>query len=236
MKAVISFILMFLALPVLAQNSVLRQGNKAYDSGKYGQAFELYEKAAAQTPEKAAYNKGTALYKLQDYGAAALAFEQSIQKPNNKKEVRFNQNAMYNLGNSAYKAGDKDKGKQAMRNAVLMDLKDNDAKENLQFMLKQEKAQNQSNQDKENPQENQEQDKQDKQGNQDKQNQNKQNQDNQKDEQQQDKQKEGQEQEQEKEQETSAQEEAESVLQMAQEHKQDLPKQHRRSNQIEKDW
>lgn len=235
MKVVISFILMFLTLPVLAQNSVLRQGNKAYDAGKYGQAFELYEKAAAQTPEKAAYNRGAALYKLQDYGAAASAFEQSIQEPKNKKEAQFNQNAMYNLGNAAYKAGDKAKGKQAMRNAVLMNLKDNDAKENLQFMLKQEKAQKESQQDKENPQENQE-EKQDKQKNQDKQNQDKQNQDNQKDEQQQDKQKEGQEQEQEKEQETSAQEEAESILQMAQEHKQDLPKQHKRSNQIEKDW
>lgn len=233
MKAVISFILIFLTLPVFAQNTFLRQGNKAYDAGKYGQAFELYEKAAAKTPEKASYNSGAALYKLQDYGAAASAFEQSIQQPNNKKEEQFNQNAMYNLGNAAYKAGDKAKGKQAMRNAVLMNLKDNDAKENLQFMLKQEQAQKESQQNKENPQNNQEQDKKDKQENQDKQNKDKNSQDNQKDEQQNSEQEE---QEKEEEKQASAQDEAESILQMAQEYKQDLPKQHKRSSQIEKDW
>lgn len=230
MRVVIIFISIFLALPLFAQNSVLRQGNKAYDAGKYGQAFELYEKAAKQSPEKAAYNSGTALYKLQDYSAATAAFENSIKEPHNKAEARFNQNAMYNLGNAAYKAGEKAKGKQAMRNAVLMNLKDKDAKENLQFMIKQEKAQKQSNQDKENPQQDQQEDQKDKQDNKDTQNKNKQPKENPNDEQEQDNQKE------EQEKDSSAQDEAASVLQMAQEHKQDLPRQKERSNKIEKDW
>ncbi|MBO7605491.1 MAG: hypothetical protein J6S61_03395 [Elusimicrobiaceae bacterium] len=225
MRVILSFILIILTLPVFAQNSVLRQGNKAYDEGKYGQAFELYEKAAAKTPQKAAYNSGTALYRLQDYGAAAQAFEQALKEPGNKRQAAFNQNVLYNFANSAYKAGDKESAKQAMRAVILNNLKDNDAKQNLQFMLKEEKAQNQCNNPKENPQQNKDNQK-DKQN----QNQDKQNQENK-----QDKQKEKQKQEQ-QEKEAAAKEEAASVLQMASEHKQDLPKVDARSNQIEKDW
>jgi len=225
MRIILSFILAILTLPVFAQNSVLRQGNKAYDEGKYGQAFELYEKAAAKTPQKAAYNSGTALYRLQDYGAAAQAFEQALKEPENKKQAAFNQNVLYNFANSAYKAGDKDTAKQAMRTVILNNLKDNDAKQNLQFMLKEEQAQNQCNNPKENPQQNKDNQKEKQNQNQDKQNQ----------ENKQDKQQKQQKQEQ-KEKEASAKEEAASVLQMAQEHKQDLPKANIRSNQIEKDW
>ena len=225
MRTILSFILIILTLPVFAQNSVLRQGNKAYDEGKYGQAFELYEKAAAKTPQKAAYNSGTALYRLQDYAAAAQAFEQALKEPKNKKQAAFNQNVLYNFANSAYKAGDKETAKQVMRTVILNNLKDNDAKQNLQFMLKEEQANNQCNNPKENPQQNKDNQKEKQNQNQDKQNlENKQ-----------DKQQEQQKQEQ-KEKEASAKEEAASVLQMAQEHKQDLPKANMRSDQIEKDW
>jgi len=228
MKFILSFILVFTALPLFAQNAALRQGNKAYDDGKFGQAFELYEKAADKAPVKSAYNKGAALYKLQDYNAAAENFENAVTEPANKASAKLNQNALYNLGNSAYKAGDKEKAKQAMRTAILLNLKDKDAIQNLQFMLKEEEANNnQCQQPKDNPQQDQEKDKKDKQQNQDKQEQDKQNQEN--------KQQEQNKQER-QEKETSAKEEAASVLQMAQEHKQNLPKQEQRSNQIEKDW
>ncbi len=219
---------MLITLPVLAQNSALRQGNKAYDEEKFGQAFEYYEKASNKAPEKAAYNSGTALYRLQDYNAAADSFEKAIVKPEKKGEMKLTQNALYNLANSAYKAGDKEKAKQAMRSAILLNLKDKDAIQNLQFMLKEEEANNnQCNQPKENPQENQDNNDKEKQQNQDKQEQDNQNQDKQQQEQQKQEQ---------QEKEAAAKEEAASVLQMAQEHKQNLPKQEARSSQIEKDW
>ena len=212
-------------MPLLAQNSVLRQGNKAYDEGKFGTAFELYEKASAKNPVKAAYNSGAALYKLKDYGAAANSFEKALKEPQNKAEAKFNQNTLYNLGNAAYKAGNKEEGKKAMRAAILQDLNDKDAQQNLQFMLIEEQSQNQCDNPNKDPQQN-------KDNKQDKQNQNKQNQDKQKQEQ-----KDQEKQQQEKqEKETSAKEEAASILQMAQEHKQDLPKSETRSNQVEKDW
>ena len=226
MKIILIFIFTLITLPLFAQNSVLRQGNKAYDEGKYGQAFELYEKASAKSPEKAAYNSGAALYRLQDYNSAAESYEKSLINPKNAKEAKLNQNALFNIGNSAYKAGDKEKAKQAMRAAVLLNLKDKDAIQNLQFMLKQEEANNnQCNQPKDNPQENQDKDKKDKQQNQNQQDQDKQNQD-----------KQQQQKQEQQEKESAAKEEAASVLQMAQEHKQNLPKPEARSNQIEKDW
>lgn len=222
MKIILGFILIVLTSPVFAQNSVLRQGNKAYDEGKFGQAFEFYEKAAAKTPQKAAYNSGTALYRLKDYSAASQAFERALQDPKNKKQAEFNQNVLYNFANSAYKAGDKETAKQAMRTVILNNLKDNDAKQNLQFMLQEEQAQNQCNNPKENPQQNKDNQKDKQNNNQDKQNQEKQKQD-----QQQNKQ---------KREESSAKEEAASVLQMAKEHKQNFQQTSEGSNQIEKDW
>lgn len=226
MRIILSFILIILTMPIFAQNSVLRKGNKAYDEGKFGQAFELYEKASAKTPQKAAYNSGTALYRLQDYGAAVDAFGLALKEPKTKKEALFNQNALFNLGNSAYKAGDKETAKQAMRTVILNNLKDNDAKQNLQFMIKEEQAQNQCKQPKDNPQQNKDNQNEKKNQNQDKQNQEKQKQDHQQEQQKQEQ----------KNKDASAKEEAASVLQMAQEHKQDLPQADIRSNQIEKDW
>ena len=223
MRIILGFILIVLTSPVFAQNSVLRQGNKAYDEGKFGQAFEFYEKAAAKTPQKAAYNSGTALYRLKDYGAAAQAFEQALQEPKNKKQAEFNQNVLYNFGNSAYKAGDKETAKQVMRPVILNNLKDNDAKQNLQFMLKEEQSQNQCDNPNENPEQNK--------NNQNQQNQNQEKQNQEKQDQQQDKQN-----QQQKEKDSSAKEEAASVLQMAREHKQNLPQTKMGSNQIEKDW
>ena len=225
MKVFLSFILIFVTMPLLAQNSVLRQGNKAYDEGKFGTAFELYEKASVKTPIKAAYNSGTALYKLKDYGAAASSFEKALKEPRNKEDAKLNQNTLYNLGNAAYKAGNKEEGKKAMRAAILQNLNDKDAQQNLQFMLIEGQSQNQCDNPNNNPQQN-------KDNKENKQNQDKQNQDKQKQEQ-----KEQEKQQQEKqEKENSAKEEAASILQMAQEHKQDLPKSEQRSNQVEKDW
>ncbi|MBQ3933560.1 MAG: hypothetical protein II726_00025 [Elusimicrobiaceae bacterium] len=224
MRNILIFILIVSALPVFAQNSVLRQGNKAYDEGKFGHAFELYEKAAAKSPQKAAYNSGTALYRLQDYKGAADAFGRALKEAKNKKQTTFNQNTLFNLGNSAYKAGDKEAAKQAMRAVILNNLKDNDAKQNLQFMIKEEQAQNQCKQPKDNPQQNKNNQQEKKNQDQDKQN---------KEQQKQDQQQEKQKQEQK---ESSAKEEAASVLQMAQEHQQDLSQVGVKNNEIEKDW
>ena len=224
MRVILSFILMVLTLPALAQNSVLRQGNKAYDEGKYGRAFELYGKAAGKTPVQSSYNSGVALYKLQDYEAAANTFAATLNEVQEKDKYSLSQNTLYNLGNAAYKAGDREAAKQAMRAAVLHNLKDKDAKLNLQFILKEDKAQKDSNQQKENPENNQDNNEQDKQS------QNRQNQDRQQKQQQEEQKQE------EQNKDAAAKEEAANILQMAQEHKQDLPKIGARDNEIEKDW
>lgn len=129
----------------------LRQGGRLYNAQKYGQALETYQKVLQKNPEndKAAFGAGASAYYLKDYNAAAEAFE-NVSKDGGKLQ----QDALFNLGNTYYRANDKEKAIAAYKKAILNNPDDKDAIHNLQLLLKNE--QNQSNQ---NDQNNQNQDK-----------------------------------------------------------------------------
>ena len=127
--------------------SDLRQGGKLYNAQKYGQALETYQKILQKNPQNstASFGAGASSYYLKDYNSAAAAFEQTAQNEN-----KLQQDALFNLGNTYYRANDKEKAIAAYKKAILNNPADKDAIHNLQLLLKNE--QNQSNQNNQNNQ------------------------------------------------------------------------------------
>lgn len=85
---------------------LVSKGNRQYGKKAFGEALELYDKASVKAPESpiVAFNKGAALYKQGDYEKAAEQFKEAASRT---KSLPFEAKAWYNLGNVAFKEGER---------------------------------------------------------------------------------------------------------------------------------
>ena len=147
-------LLLLTAVPLWAGvNGDLRQGGRFYKQEKYGQALSSYQHALTQDPKnsEAALGAGAAAYYLKDYDLAEKSFTQAAENTENPRQT----DALFNLGNTYYRAGQNQKAAQAYRGAILQNLQDKEAIHNLQLVLQNEQNQNnQNNQNQQNQDEN----------------------------------------------------------------------------------
>lgn len=139
---VISTLSFVLAVHAADVGGLMRQGNSLYNRGKYDEALSRYQMAEVLEPDATAihYNLGNALFRLGRYQDAARELE--LVMIDKKPERRAN--AMYNMGNVAFKAGQLDPAIKAYTSALAINPNDKQAKQNLEFCLK--KKQEQQNQ------------------------------------------------------------------------------------------
>ncbi len=143
MRAPLLLLLLATAAPALAGTQAsLREGGKLYEEQKYGQALAAYNEILRNTPqdEAASFGAGAAAYYLKDYGSAESAFKQAA-----RQEGSLKQDALFNLGNAYYRAGDKKKAAEAYRQVILKNPKDKEAIHNLQLILEEQQNQNNNN-------------------------------------------------------------------------------------------
>ena len=148
MRTPLLLLLLFTAAPAFAGvQAGLREGGKLFEEKKYGQALAAYNQILRDKPqdEAASFGAGAAAYYLKDYGSAEAAFKQAARQEGSLKE-----DALFNLGNAYYRAGDKKKAAEIYRQVILQNPKDKDAVHNLQLIL--EEQQNQNNNDNQNNQ------------------------------------------------------------------------------------
>jgi Ca-activated chloride channel homolog len=125
---------------------LVKEGNSAYNEGKYDKAISSYDEALKDAPESPYIylNKGAALYKKGDYAGASEAFGKAALK---SKDPLFEAKSKFNLGNSAYKQAealkqkDLDKALEDCSNsigdyqdALKLDPKLNEAAENMEMV------------------------------------------------------------------------------------------------------
>jgi len=118
---------------------LMRQGNGLYARGKYDEALSRYQMAEVLEPDATAihFNLGNALFRLGRYEEAARELELVMI---DKKPAR-RANAMYNIGNVAFKAGQLDPAIKAFAGALVINPNDKQAKQNLEFCLKKKQEQ-----------------------------------------------------------------------------------------------
>jgi Ca-activated chloride channel homolog len=78
---------------------------QAYQKGDFAKSAQEYAATAAKEPAKAElqFNTGSAAYKAGDYAKATSSFQRSLKT----EQVRVQQDAYYNLGNTQYRLGEK---------------------------------------------------------------------------------------------------------------------------------
>ena len=124
-----------------AGSALLRKGNGAYENGKYGIAFDLYQRAVKKGKTSyGEYNSGAALYRLGDYNGAAKAYLESARKSSLK------QDAYFNAGDAFYNT-DRAKAIALFRAAYLLNPGDEEALHNLQLAVSEQQNKQKQQQD-----------------------------------------------------------------------------------------
>ncbi|MCX7905233.1 MAG: VWA domain-containing protein [Elusimicrobiales bacterium] len=108
-----------------------QKGNKFYKNKDYQKSFETYKKALEEAPnnEKIKFNTANSLYKLNLYDEAIKIYD-SI------KNRKLMSQSLYNTGNSYYMKNDIEKAIEYYKKAILENPKNEDAKYNLELLLK----------------------------------------------------------------------------------------------------
>lgn len=121
---------------VSAQNAhqLLRNGDREYQKGGYGEAEENYRKSLSQSGSaKGYFNLGNAVYQQERFPEAIGQYEQAIRKaPTAARKA----DAYYNLGNAHFEAGNLDKSIEAYKNALRNNPSDIASKYNLALAKK----------------------------------------------------------------------------------------------------
>jgi Ca-activated chloride channel family protein len=127
-------------------SKAMREGIKAYKAGKYDKALKHFEDAEVVAPDnlKVRFDASSARYHTKDYKDSAKGFAGVASKTDDRT---LKEKAFYNLGNVAYRNKDLKGSSDFYRKALALNPGDREAKENLEFVLKElEKEKKQSKQ------------------------------------------------------------------------------------------
>lgn len=142
-KAVASLcVISFCLLPfsTIAQNekALIKKGNEAYEKKEYDNAIINYQKATEKNPVNptAQYNLGNAFYKNNKTDEAIQAYENALTNAtlkNDRSKSFYNKGVVYQNNKKLPECID------AYKNALKLDPQDEDARQNLQKALLQQK-------------------------------------------------------------------------------------------------
>jgi len=156
----ISLLLCGIMLAGQGSNSLVREGNKAYDAGKFDQAEGDYGKAISRDSSniKAWFNLGAAQYEQKKFDKATIQFNESVKA---LKDPKQKADAWYNMGNGLYKQDKMEESINAYKEALRLNPAHSSARYNLVMAKKklqqeQQEQQNKGGNNNDNPQKNDE--------------------------------------------------------------------------------
>jgi Ca-activated chloride channel family protein len=145
------FLMLCSGIRAQEEKKYLRDGNKAYEAGKYKEAEDQYQKSVEVKPDnlKGAFNLGDAYYKQGKYKEAAAKFEELTKTITGNDKLSAE--AYHNLGNALLKDKKYDECINAYKKSLSLNSTDDDTRYNLSYaqqMLKQQQQkQNKDNKD-----------------------------------------------------------------------------------------
>ena len=159
-----ALLLLFLIPAVLSaqkNNTLIKNGNDAYNKKEYSVAADNYKQVTDNDPanEKAQYNLGNALYKKGDTAEALKAYDAAIKNTKSKSEQS---GTWYNKGVALQNKKKLPECIDAYKKALRLDPADEEARFNLQKALQQQQEQQQQQKPKDDPKKNKQQKQQEK--------------------------------------------------------------------------
>jgi tetratricopeptide (TPR) repeat protein len=144
MKPLLFLFSFFLSSFLFAQDALLVKGNEYYRLEQYELAEAQYRKVLESTPDQpvALFNLANALQKQKKYDEAALLMDQLTGKT---KDPKLKSAAFYNQGVAYTKMKNLEASIESYKSALRLNPDDNDARENLQKALQEQKAKQQQN-------------------------------------------------------------------------------------------
>jgi len=125
-----------------AQNTkqLIKKGNEAYEKKDYDNAITQYQQATVKDPADptAQYNLGNALYKNKKTDEAVLAYDEAASNASSKTDKS---KSFYNKGVVLQNNKKLPECIEAYKNALKLNPQDEDARQNLQKALQQQKEQ-----------------------------------------------------------------------------------------------
>jgi Ca-activated chloride channel family protein len=127
------------------EQALLYKANQFYQSGRYNEAEQWYDKVLELNPNNsiALFNKANALQQQKNYEAAAKQFEQAAAVTNDND---LKAKAYYNSGVAAIKQQQLANAINAWKQSLLLNPNSDSARNNLQKALNEQKKQQQNNQ------------------------------------------------------------------------------------------
>ncbi len=120
--------------PLQRNHPAVERGLQAYQEGRFEDALREFEGAKKELPSSAAveFNRGNALYKLGRREEAKEAYRRVMEAESRElKEKDY-----YNLGNTWAQLGNGTEAVSAYRKALTLDPQDDDARHNLEVILR----------------------------------------------------------------------------------------------------
>ena len=154
MKVSLVLFLLVIFVPVFSQDVTndVRKGNKLYNDKQYGDAEVMYRKGQQKDKfsVESTYNLGNALYKQQNYEAAASEYKKATVLAKEDKTVSAK--VYHNLGNALFYQNKYADSVEAYKMALKNNPKDDETRKNL--VIAQKKLQEQQNSSSENKEQN----------------------------------------------------------------------------------
>ncbi|MBE7174659.1 MAG: tetratricopeptide repeat protein [Williamsia sp.] len=140
---IISFFLVAAASFGQQTGSYIRSGNKLYKQNNFAGSEQEYKKAIAAAPSHplANYNLGNAQFRNNELDEAVSSYDNTVKNTESKKPVV--ERAYYNKGVAYSKQQKLAESIDAWKNALKIDPADQQARENLQKALMEQKKQQQ---------------------------------------------------------------------------------------------